>query len=107
MGLFHEILDQGQMDFPWADALCEVQFPLPVQPQNILEDPRRAVEEELSVHRGHSGCRKKHTQKIQLVPGRIGSQFDHVESCGPICAQFDHVDQLALSWTTWTNRHSV
>ena len=93
MGLFHEILDQGQMDFPWADALCEVQFPLPVQPQNILEDPRRAVEEELSVHRGHSGCRRK-TQKIQLVPGRIGSQFDHV-------------DPSALSLTTWTNRRSV
>ena len=39
-------------EVPGTDALREVQFPLPVEAQNVLEDSGRTVEEELATAQG-------------------------------------------------------
>ena len=35
-------------EIPGTDALGEVQLPLPVEAEDVLEDPRRPIEEELA-----------------------------------------------------------
>ena len=96
MGLFHEILDQrGRWTFLGQTLSVRCSSPFRYSPRTFSKIRGERSKKNSLFTEVIVDVEKTHTENT-VSPG---SNRLSVWPCGPICAQFDHVDQSALSWT--------